>query len=217
MVGNMKNALLFFVLFLVGSASGQVSILGGGSMLVGFGSGKPWGGIHVGVEIPKSDAVSFYARYTYHFRNTERDSTLYDIEVTDPEFGFVSVINTNGVTKMDYHIIEGGTRYYIVNGFDYGWGAYGGASVMLMFNSVKVVFGDPQFRNNTSRNGTVFSVGVGVGGGVKYSLARFGTIYLDGSVNYKILNQASQQYVSGELFSNLIFNFNLGIRKDIIW
>ena len=49
MVGNMKNALLFFVLFLVGSASGQVSILGGGSMLVGFGSGKPWGGIHVGV------------------------------------------------------------------------------------------------------------------------------------------------------------------------
>lgn len=213
----MKNALLLFVLFFVGSASAQVSILGGGSMLVGFGSGKPWGGLHIGVEIPKSDAVSFYARYTYHFRNTERDSSIYGIEVTDPEFGFVSVIDTKGVTKMDYHIIEGGTRYYIGNGFDYGWGAYGGTSVMLMFNSVKVGFGDPQFKDNTSRNGTVFSIGVGVGGGVKYSMARFGTIFLDASVNYKILNQASQQYVSGELFSNLIFNFNLGVRKDIIW
>ena len=114
----MKNVLLFFVLLFVGSASGQVSILGGGSMLVGFGSGKPWGGIHVGVEIPKSDAVSFYARYTYHFRNTERDSSLYGIEVTDPDFGFVNVIDTKGVTKMDYHILEGGTRYYIGNGFE---------------------------------------------------------------------------------------------------
>ena len=88
---------------------------------------------------------------------------------------------------------------------------------MLMFNSVKVGFGDPQFKDNKSRNGSVFSIGAGVGGGVKYSMARFGTLYLDASVVYKILNQASQQYVSGELFSNLIFNFNLGIRKDIIW
>lgn len=217
MDGYMKKAIVILVLILTGSVSAQVSILGGGSMLVGFGSGRPWGGLHLGVEIPKSDAVSFYARYTYHFRNTERDSSLYGIEVTDPEFGYVSVIDTKGVTKMDYHILEGGTRYYIGNGFDYGWGAYGGASVMIMFNSVRVGFGDPQFKDNKSRNGTVFSVGAGVGGGIKYSMARFGTIYLDASVVYKILNQASQQYVSGELFSNLIFNFNLGIRKDIIW
>ena len=213
----MKNRLLIFALLICGSLSAQVSIIGGGSMLVGFGSGRPWGGLHIGAEIPRSDAISFYARYTYHFRNTERDSSIYGIEVVDPDFGFVSVIETKGVTKMDYHIIEGGTRYYIGNGFDYGWGAYGGTSVMLMFNTVRVGFGDPQFKDNKSRDGSVFSVGVGVGGGVKYSMARFGTIYLDASVNYKVLNQASQQYVSGELFSNLIFNFNLGVRKDIIW
>ena len=213
----MKKTLLFFMLLIAGGSFGQVSLFGGGSMLLGFGSGKPWGGLHIGAEIPRSDAVTFYARYTYHFRNTERDSSIYQVEAVDPDFGFTNVYDTKGVTKMDYHIIEGGTRYYIGNGFDYGFGAYGGTSVMLMFNTIKVGFGDPQFKDNKSRNGSIFSIAVGVGGGIKYSLDRFGTLYLDASVNYKILNQASQQYVSGELFSNLIFNFNLGIRKDIIW
>ncbi len=212
----MKNIVLIAFLIATSGLFAQVSVNGGGSMLLGFGAGKPWGGMHIGIEIPRDDAVSFFGRYTYHFKNTERDSSTYELEVTDPEYGYVSFENTQGKTSMNYHILEGGTRYYIGNGFDYGWGAYGGSSIMIIFNTIKVGFASP-YESNTFRDGSVFSVGLGLGGGIKYSMATVGTIYLDASLNYKILNQASQPYVSDNLFTNLIFNFNLGIRRDIIW
>ena len=124
---------------------------------------------------------------------------------------------------MDYNILEGGTRYYLGNGFDYGFAAYGGSCIMLIFNSVKGKYDD--FDENVyeldefSRyNSTFFSLGFGLGGGVKYSTPRFGTFYFDLNLAYMIFAQSSKDQIPnqvGAMYNPLIFNFNIGWRKDL--
>jgi outer membrane protein W len=70
-----------------------------------------------------------------------------------------------------------------------------------------------------------FSIGAGLGGGVKYSFARYGTFYFDMSIDYIIFSQQSNNFtllkvypVTGERqWSPLIFSVSLGYRKDILW
>ncbi len=85
-----------------------------------------------------------------------------------------------------------------------------------LFSKVKVKFDEP-YADITDLNGSIFSLGVGLGGGIKYSTARFGTFYLDLDVAYMIFGQGSQTNVYGRMYNPLIFNFNLGWRKDLIW
>ena len=131
---------------------------------------------------------------------------------------------------MNYHIIEGGTRYYLGNGFDYGFSAYGGTNLMVLFNKVRLDYDpydevDYQIYNAQTYvgEGSYFSLGFGLGGGVKYTMAPYGTFYFDLNVNYLILGQPSSNEVNNTIFgyerliSPLLFNFNLGYRKDFMW
>src|SRR3989338_708462 len=220
MDANMKSRLIIAFVMLAGLSGAQVSINGGASMLVGFANPGPWGCIHIGVEVPRDDAVSIYGRFTHHFR-ASGDSV--------PGFIIANDLTTSHYTKtistlptMDYNILEGGTRYYLGNGFDYGFAAYGGSCIMLIFNSVKAKYDgfdeslyslDEQSRYD----GSIFSLGFGLGGGVKYSFPRLGTLYFDLNVAYMIFGQGSNAATYGGLYNPLIFNFNLGYRKDILW
>jgi hypothetical protein len=217
MDGNMKNAILLISFMMSIGASAQVSLSAGGSMLKGFSPDKPYGGFHLGLEIPRDDAVSFYGKFTHHFKQNAADSIPTFVYADD----FTSkVINT--LPSMNYNIIEGGTRYYLGDGFDYGWAGYGGSMVMLVFNKVKVAY-EPfdevkyEIDNSTRLDGSIFSLGFGLGGGVKYSTAISGTFYFDVSLAYMIFGQTSTTGVYTNLYNPLIFNFNLGYRKDIIW
>ena len=226
----MKNFALVIALVITGNISAQVSIQGGASMLAGFGNGKPFGGFHLGLEIPRDDAVSIFGRYTHHFK--QKGSTIDAWAVAKdqnniPPAGYSILIEA--VPTMNYHIIEGGTRYYLGNGFDYGWAAYGGTSLMLVFNQVKGNYSSFDEANyeldvNSRVEGSIFSIGFGLGGGVKYSTARMGTFYTDLGVAYMLFSQPSNSMVGGAVFSDqnrqwssLIFNFNIGYRKDILW
>lgn len=216
----MKNRLIIAFVMLAGLCGAQVSINAGGSMLVGFANPGPWGGIHLGVEVPRDDAISIYGRFTHHFR-ASGDSV--------PGFIVANDVNTSPYTQtimtlptMDYNILEGGTRYYLGNGFDYGFAAYGGSCIMLIFNSVKAKYDgfdeslytlDEQSRYD----GSIFSFGFGLGGGIKYSAVRWGTFYFDLNVAYMIFGQGSNASTYGGLYNPLIFNFNLGYRKDLLW
>ncbi len=220
----MKNLVVLVVLFFAGMANAQISVNGGASMLVGFSNPGPWGGVHVGLEVPRDDAVSIYGRFTHHFRRTIGDSIPAFIIAKDPlTVPFSQTVNS--IPSMNYNIIEGGTRYYLGNGFDYGFAAYGGSCIMLIFNSVK---GDYDTFDETlyeldefSRyKTTFFSLGFGLGGGVKYSSGRFGTFYFDLNLAYMIFAQSSNENIPGsvgDIYNPLIFNFNLGWRKDILW
>lgn len=219
----MKKLTLIAMLILTNISWSQVSFNGGGSMLVGFGSPGPWGGIHLGFEVPRDDALSFYGRITHHFHKSARDSVA--LFATAKDFTTSPyTISFNSLPSMNYTMIEGGTRYYLGNGFDYGWAAYGGTNLMLVFNKVRMNHAQNSFDEslytideNSRRDGSIFSLGGGLAGGVKYSSARFGTFYTDININYMLIAQGSQQNIFADLYRSLIFSFNMGWRKDIIW
>ncbi len=221
MDGNMRNLIVVIALFVGSSSFAQFSFSGGGSFLKGFRKDtKPWYGFHVSGEVPRDDQVSFFLRYTYHFRQESKDTLsdlLYPIDPNNP----VPVSWGTRVT-MDYHIIEGGTRYYIGDGFDFGWSAYGGTNFMVTFNSVKSVF-NPYDENiyqpgeTSSRDGLIFGFGAGFNGGVKYTAPIYGTFYLDAGLDYIFFAQRNHVAVPSDLFSYLLFTVNIGYRRDILW
>lgn len=224
----MKNLLAIFAIMFSLMGYSQISVMGGMNMLKTFSPERPYGGFHLGLEIPRDDAISIYGRYTHNFSQsgvnviTPQDYAIY-IEPRDPN-------STNygqyiGATpKMNYHIIEGGTRYYLGNGFDYGFAAYGGSNIMVIFNKVKLDY-DPYDEVNFQisddytyySEGSIFSLGFGLGGGLKYTMAPYGTFYFDMNVNYLILGQPSDARVYGGMWRQLLFAFNLGYRKDFMW
>lgn len=217
----MKNYLLIIVLVFTGGVSAQVSFNAGGSLLKGFGAPEWFTGFHAGVEIPRDDALSFYGRVTYHFQKKATDSILFNASAID--FATTpTVVGVQGLPSMNYTIIEGGTRFYLGNGFDFGFAAYGGTNFMLVLNKVKVTydkFDDQlyQIDDLVRVDGKIFGLGAGLAGGVKYSLPRVGTFYFDLNISYMFLAQGSQANVYSDLYSSLLFNMALGYRYDIVW
>lgn len=218
--------LIISCFFVLGNVNAQVGIGAGGSVLAGFSGQGAWGGLHLTVEIPRDDATSMYGRITHHFKKEAAEPILAEdflvyIEPRDPTSG-LPIEYIGATPSMNYTILEGGTRYYIGSGFDFGWAAYGGGNMMLVFNSVKIDY-DPYDEglyvvNEASRmDGTIFGFGFGLGGGVKYTNQPIGTFYFDLNMNYMLFAQANTDFIYGDMYSSLIFNFNLGFRKDILW
>lgn len=222
----MKKFLVLIAITLSGMSFAQVGISAGGNMLVGFGAQRTWGGLHVGVEIPRDDAISIYGRVSHYFGQPSHDS-IYTSAIARDVTTNPYVINVSGISRMNYTTLEGGTRYYLGDGYDFGWAAYGGSNLTLIFNGVRnryEGFNETlyELQSTGAQRGTIFSLGFGLGGGLKYSVENLGTFYFDLSLTYIILGQASneaasQQFGSGGLYRPLLFTFNLGYRRDISW
>lgn len=216
----MKNYLLIIAILIAGSVSAQVSFNAGSSTLKGFGTPKWFTGFHLGVEVPRDDAMSFYGRFTHHFSRAG-DSLLVSAvakETTTTPY----VTNVMSISGMNYSIFEGGTRYYLGDGFDFGWAGYGGTSFMLIYNKVNTSYADfdevnYQIDQSTARDGAIISIGAGLLGGVKYTVPRVGTFYSDFSVSYLFLGQVSNQTMYTGLYSSLFFGINIGYRRDLFW
>lgn len=216
----MRKYLVIIALLVAGNVSAQVSFNAGSSTLKGFGTDKWFTGLHVGIEVPRDDAMSFYGRYTHHFSRTG-DSTLVSAVATETSTT-PYLIQVMSSSTMNYNIFEGGTRYYLGDGFDFGFAGYGGTSFMIVYNKVKTKYEDfdetlYEIDGSTSRNGGIFSIGAGLLGGVKYTVPRIGTFYSDFSISYMLLGQASESSVYTGLYSNLFFGINVGYRRDLFW
>lgn len=218
----MKKLVFILVMLISGISFSQVGISAGASMLAPVKLGvHPYGGFHIGVEIPRDDQLSLYGRFTHHFKqHSDFTGSIY-VTPIDPIANPIYP-NVSYTPSMNYNMIEGGMRYYLGDGFDYGWAAYGGTNLMLIINRVKAnyeAFDEAKYQLdiNSRVDGTIFNLGAGLGGGVKYSDARLGTFYFDLNLNYVIFAYPSSANVNSSLYSPLIFNFNLGYRRDIIW
>lgn len=222
----MKKGFLFLML-LLGSfmANGQVGLSGGVSSLKAFGVPGLYMGMHLGVEIPRDDAVSFYLRATQYLNNKNSSvvtgyATAKDAS-TVPYYIEVPITTTD---KFNYTVLEGGSRYYIGEGYDSGFGAYGGSNVSIMFNSVKKTeeygsFDESKYEAPALTEypkGNIFNIGFGLGGGVKNTFAGIGTLYFDMNFSYLILSIPSNGTAQNtNSYSPLLFNFCLGFRREL--
>ena len=220
----MKIILATVAILITGLASAQIGISAGGSILKAFGKPRPYAGFHLSVEVPRDDATSVYGRLTQHLKQVNEQPTLVPLiakELTTIPYS----LSIDGYGSMNYTILEGGTRYYLGNGYDFGWSAYGGTNFMVVFNTVKMnldgydqVLYEPV--GYDQRKGSIISFGGGLGGGVKYTIPSTGTFYFDTGVTYILTGFSSNQLASDQAnlsFSQLFFNFNLGFRKDLFW
>ena len=219
----MLKRLIFFCSFLITTISfAQTGVAGGFSMLKAFGIQGVYPGLHLGVEIPRDAEVSYFARITYTLPNYTSDSLLG--EAVDPMTN-PSVDYKNVKVGMNYLNIEGGTRYYLGNGYDYGWSAYGGTLLMLSVNTVRLKPDedfDPskyQFKGASGEElpnrGTIVALSFGLNAGVKNHYS-FGMLYFDMSLAYSLFHIPSNELAQTRAsFSPLLFGFNIGFRKDL--
>jgi hypothetical protein len=204
----------------------QVSISAGTSIIQGFSTGKSFFGLNGGIELPRTNDVTFYGRIGhYFFKREELQSSTFvtAIDLTTSPYN----LQVNYQSKMNYTTIEGGTRYYLGNDFDNGFSLYGGGNFMLYFNSIKRDYekedatgnysweGKYQLSPTEPRNGKIISIAMGLQGGMKYTIPATGTFYFDVGGHYSIFGQPSNSNLSPNLYSPLFFTINVGYRKDL--
>lgn len=223
------QVLLIFLLC-SNSVVSQVSIHVGTSSLKRFVSNnandRAFVGINGGIELPRSNDVTFYGRLGYYFprKDGNQSSTL----VTANDFNTTPYnLTVNYQTKFNYTTIEGGTRYYLGNDYDNGFSLYGGGNFMLYFISInrdydrKDVSGQYEWANSYQipsselRTGKIISIAMGLQGGLKYTVPATGTFYLDINGQYSIFGQPSSNNIPQEYYSPIFFLINLGYRKDL--
>jgi len=218
----MRHAILLGFVALAGFGRAQTGVSGGLTMIKGFGIPKAYPGIHIGVEIPRDDEVSFYGRVTATLSNATSEQSTTNVEARDPTTTFPNVKQINYNVKMNYINLEGGTRYYIGNGYDYGWSAYGGSVFMLSINSVKANYQDYDedkyaLPDGMTERGRILALNLGLNAGVKNHFM-FGMLYFDMTLGYALFAIPSNEIANqggGQLYSPLTFGFNFGFRKDL--
>jgi hypothetical protein len=223
---NSKKYLFFILLvtFLASNLFSQLSLNGGLGTLNGFGVKKTFFGLNLGLEYPKSNQTTIFGRIAYYIPRNEDDSTqAYASAISTTTFPYT--LQRNYIVSTGYLTIEGGTRYYLLNGYDNGFSIYGGSTILVCVNKIKRNYGDwnytyneANYENYGDEKGTILNLGVGLQGGLKYTFPSIGTFFCDLSGNYLIIRQASNGVVNEStnypFNSAMLFTFNLGFRKD---
>jgi len=221
---------LFSALLMIGlsfQSICQISINAGTGFLKGFTVPKPFFGFHGGIELPRSNDVTFYGRVGYYFPQKEDTQFFTFVNAVNPTIT-PQMLTVNYVTKTNYFTIEGGTRRYLGNDYDNGFSLYGGTNFMILFNSVKRDYdrldtsGEYQWKPNYTTNpsepqkGSILSVAGGLQGGLKYTIPATGTFYFDINGQFALFGKANNTTASNtNLYSQLFFTFNVGYRKDL--
>lgn len=231
----MKWMLMVAVVFLGLNSNAQYSLGGGVSTLFQFGNAKPFGGLHFTFELPRNNEVTFYGRATYHFRQNKSQQALY--ETGEPAFFYAYAydFNTdpnslalaaNFEESLNYFMIDGGTRYYIINGYDEGFGLYGGTNIAVIVNTVRYKYAVEDYnkelyyllpedeRQLTSDKGTILNLAAGVSGGAKYTVPGIGSFYFDINPSLVLFGLPSKEGIETSLYKNVVFNMSLGFRKE---
>ncbi|MFM7663037.1 MAG: hypothetical protein ACKO68_00760 [Bacteroidota bacterium] len=216
---------LFCVLYLPLSA--QMSISGGTGILNGVGTGFKPLGLHLGLELPRSSDLTFYVRGAAYLPSGGADTNYANMTA----ISLTTVPYTLSVpyqNRSSTYYFEGGTRSYMLNDYDNGFGLYGGSVVGLGINRTKVKYEQFDYTNTyewegkyvpangNETHGNIYYVALGIQGGMKYTIPIRGTIYFDITGTYSVLNIANNNIgSSSSTYSRLNFLFNLGFRRDL--
>lgn len=231
----MKWMLMSVIVVLSFNNNAQYSLGGGVSTLFQFGNSKPFGGLHFTVEFPRNNEVTFYGRMTYHFRQNKSQPALYENGEPAYLYAYAYDFNTNPnslalaasfTESFNYLMIDGGTRYYIINGYDEGFALYGGSNIAFIVNTVRYKYEVEEYnkelyalspedeRSLTTDKGTIINLAAGLSGGAKYTFPGVGTIYFDFNPSLVIFGLPSKEGIETSLYKNVVFNLSLGFRKE---
>lgn len=226
-----KKSLTILAISFTLSASAQFGLSAGPALTKSFGAPKMLAGFHIGGEISQDDASSYFARFSYFPGGLE--STDYIVGLVDNQTNNLSGFGVNmNSTKTNYTKLEGGIRYYLIDGYETGFSVYGGTKIVLGFNKVKAdytPFDESKYRlqDGLAASGTAFSLGFGLQGGVKYGIVGLGTVFFDIGVDFLLTGSTSNDvpYYSNYLYRvqngsvvgyrQPTFTFSLGFRKDL--
>ena len=217
----MKKICLLFLSFIAGSALiAQMSVMVGPTFLKPFGSTGIYPGFHIGMEFGQDDMQTYYGKLSFLPSKTFETNNSISAIVNDATLPLPYQLQLDVEEKFNYTVLEFGKRFYFGEGFDSGFSPYGGSSMQLVFNKVKWKVEDYDQNNyklsdaSQETVGSLFGLFFGIGGGVKKSFY-FGTLYLDAGMSYSLLAVPSNNVASStNNFKSLLFNFNIGFRKD---
>jgi hypothetical protein len=218
---KLKSGLVLFLLLFGQLSHAQFGLGVGTTLIKGFGYPNAYAGFHLMGELPKDDQLTFYGRISGSFYG--KDKEVFKDPLFDQNTGQVAFVNYQNA--MNHMILEGGNRYYLGNGYDSGFGLYGGGNMQFIFNGAKRIYdydtiNQAQFpaTSTASKKGSIFALAFGLNGGVKHSIPGIGTLYFDMTFSYALLAQAtpntSAPEVYNRLFAPINFNFSLGFRKE---
>jgi hypothetical protein len=210
----------------------QIGVSGGIAAIRGFGSGKTFPGLSLGVELPNFSDMTFYLRGNLSLSKAETNldgtpflGTTYVSQTTN--LTLPSSLSVNYETTFNYGTIEFGTRRYIGNDYDNGFALYGGSDFMLILNSVKRKYEKKDYTGtytwepnytlpaNEPSSGRIVCLAVGVEGGMKYTFPGQGSIFADVTANYSLLALPNNNTAANtNLYSPFIMIFNVGYRKE---
>lgn len=218
----MKSRIIIIIVsFLSLQVNAQLSVSAGPSLFNNFGIGTNFYGFDIGGEYSDSDEESYWGRISFYPGKRNRSIDSVYLEPYDPVMDFHSL---NFQTKTSYIQFSGGSRYYIGDGYQYGLAAYGGYKFSVILGTCKFEL-DPydelRYKSPSliTERSQLFSFGIGLNGGVKYSFGTLGTVFLDTSLDFVLWGTTStagfeySDYLRGPLF----FSINLGFRKDLDW
>lgn len=214
-----KIKIAAFFVGLSGILHAQMSVMLGPSMIKSFGTTGVYPGFHVGLEMVQDDVQTYYARLAFAPSRTF-ESTNGAVAIAKDFNTIPYSIQLAGQERFNITSIEVGKRYYFGEGFDSGFSPYGGTNVQGIFNKVRKSYDDfdkdkyTLEDNSEGTVGSIFGIYVGLSGGVKKSFY-FGTLYFDAGLSYALFAVPSNNVAStSENYRSLLFNFNLGFRKD---
>ncbi|MBI2259272.1 MAG: hypothetical protein HYU67_10295 [Flavobacteriia bacterium] len=222
----MKYSLFLLSALIVFCSKAQFSVSVGPSMIKSFGISGIFPGFHVGGEYAKDDQSSLFARVSFMPSKQNTPETGFMI-ATGKTFDVNPYsIQLESTEKINYTAIEIGRRYYFGNGLDYGFGFFGGSNLCFVFNKVKYEVQDfdennydlfinaEQISDRDKAIGNIFGFSFGLNAGIKNNFT-FGTLYLDGGMNYAIYALPSNTIAStSTMYRQLFFSVNIGIKKD---
>lgn len=228
MVKIISYLLIAFVALSFQPIFSQVAIGGGFSTMFQFGNSRPLLGANLLVEIPRNNQNTFYGRVSYlapqKFNTPDQKFEAIAIDpATTP-----NMVPVNGFlqNKSGYFIIDGGTRYYFLNGYDEGVSIYGGTNLGLIINTVnygyqiddydKERYSLSQYNLDDFRGkGSIISLAIGFTGGVKYTIPKVGSFFLDINPYLLMFGIPSASNLPTNQYKSLLFNFNIGFRKEL--
>ncbi len=225
---KIKHLFIFATLALFGPYTyAQVAVGGGFSNMFQFGNSKPLLGANLFVEIPRNNEVTFYVRANYLApQRFMGEATKFEALAINPATT-PNMVPVNGIlqNKSGYFIIDGGTRYYLLNGFDEGVSIYGGTNLGLVINTVNYGYQlddydkqnyslDHYNLNDYRGKGTIIGMAIGFTGGVKYTVPKIGTFFFDVNPHLIMFAIPSANNLPSNHFKSLLFNFNIGFRKE---